>query len=138
MGQLLLTSNPTHTYANTGNYTVTLMIVMLQVAEILGSAHKQCKVKSEHRWRHFTPSATSGCSTIVNEASTINLLILSMQTLFEFWWNGTTSNVLLNPTNVFVDSGAFVVTLIITNANGCKDTATHNICVINTNSKRIH
>ncbi len=128
-GTTSTTSNPTHTYANTGNYTVTLIVSNAAGCRDTLVLPQTIQV-NQTPMAAFTPSATSGCSPL-----TINFNNQSSDTInANFAWNfgnGTTSNA-LNPTNVFADSGAFAVTLIITNANGCKDTATHNIQVMQT------
>ena len=109
--------NPTHVYAAAGSYTVTLTAISSNGC--VGSASKICVVYPLPLADFdFTPSPTAELVDVVNfnDLSTGG----PSQWLWDFG-DGDTST-LQYPSHLFSDTGVFVVTLIITSPQGCKDT----------------
>jgi len=109
--------SPSHTYLARGNYTVTLtaynyssgctnsMSINLTIAEPIAS---------------FTQNAPKGCFPF---NVSFNSTSQDANTYSWTFGNGNTSSS-ASPTTTYINAGAYNVTLIITDVNGCKDTVT--------------
>jgi gliding motility-associated-like protein len=120
--------NPTHTYIDTGYYTVTL-IVINNTACIGGTADTTIKVNYIHVISGpaiaFTADSTIGCSPF-----TVNFNNTTTGGV-SYHWNfgdGGTSNV-TNPTHTFIGTGPFTVTLVAYGAF-CNDSTTLTIQIL--------
>lgn len=119
---------PAHTYTAAGNYNVTLKITNSN-----GCTKTRTKISyislSNGVHAAFTNNAPSGCSA----PQTINFQNQSIGTgLLTYQWtfgDGGTSSV-QNPSYSYNSAGSYTVQLIVTNSNGCRDTATHTAGVI--------
>ena len=120
--------NPVHAYSGPGLYTVSLTIT-----NVLGCQHTETKVNMVEVWippmADFVMSDTSGCSPInvvftdTSQAGSNNII--------NFLWdfgNGNTFG-FPNGTQNYSTPGVYPVSLIVTDAFGCKDTANQNLSV---------
>lgn len=108
-------SNPTHTYAAPGNYTVNLT-----VTDPLGC---QESVQRVNYVRIARPTAAfSALNTTSCTGRTITFVNGSTGATSYFWnfGDGNTSTA-ANPTHFYAAPGTYSVTLTATNANGCQD-----------------
>ncbi|MCC6281336.1 MAG: gliding motility-associated C-terminal domain-containing protein [Saprospiraceae bacterium] len=112
-------NDPTHTYAQAGTYTVTFVSPQACVApysaqiEVLASQAVQAAIGNN--LQNCVDSAT-----VQFTDQTVGTGLTSWQWTFS---NGTTSNE-QNPSVVFGQAGAITATLVVTDANGCSDSAT--------------
>lgn len=116
-------SDPVHTYANSGTYTVTLSGTS-QTNGCTGSISHPVIV-STNPTAAFTPSPNSGC---------VNLQVTfgnsSGNTSFQSWdfGDGNTSSV-FSPSHTYTSPGSYTVRLYVENANGCADSTEQIITV---------
>ena len=116
--------NPTKTYTTAGTYTIKLVVTNIN----------GCK-DSVQQTINFYPKPTA--NFIVNNLSQCvnsnNFLFTNQSTgaTNNFWdfGDGTTSS-LINPNKTFSSAGSFNVKLIVTSVNGCKDSITKSITVL--------
>jgi gliding motility-associated-like protein len=123
-GDIATTNNTNHLYCTPGSYNIALKVtnsvgcvgtridtakVIIQekpVGSFYASKVNICKVPDSTQ---FFGSASKGKAP------------------YAFSWNfgdGPTTSALANPTHTYTVSGMYTVTLVITDANGCKDTVT--------------
>ncbi|MEM7038182.1 MAG: PKD domain-containing protein, partial [Bacteroidota bacterium] len=122
-GNTSTAQNPMHTYTAPGTYTVTLT-----VTNALGCSDTHTEINYiviVPPVAAFTPNPLQGCApqlVTFNDNSTSGSPIVMWEWDFG---DGNTSN-LQNPTNTYIAPGPppYIVTLIITNAQGCTDTVT--------------
>ena len=119
-------STPTYTYNVGGIYTVSLIAY-----NHFGCSDTMVFPYSINVYQtpnaQFTPSATSGCTDLTvafnnNSTDTINSI---------YAWNlgaGGLSNV-FSPTYTYTDSSVNTISLIVSNGNGCTDTAFSTVTV---------
>jgi gliding motility-associated-like protein len=113
--------NPTHTYITRGPFTVTLTAYnhatgcsnSASVSFTIAQPVASYTLPSNHGCYAFTPVFTSTSQ----DASTYYWNFGDLSTLAD-------SSVINNPSYTYNNPGAYTVTLIITDVNGCKDTAT--------------
>ncbi|MEO5570830.1 MAG: PKD domain-containing protein [Bacteroidia bacterium] len=120
------TSNTaTHTYANNGNYTVTLTRIDQNGCDstITHNIHIENPVAD------FSITAVSSCG---NAQVTFYNLSTGTAITSVFWdfGNGATSVNLGTTYNNYVNAGYYTVSLIVTNSAGCKDTITKDSIVV--------
>lgn len=112
--------NPTHTYANNGTYDVTLNIGFNGCTDSeTQTAYINVTSPASVTFTASTPTTSCTAPFTVNFTSTTSGAT-------SFLWNfgdGTTSN-LPNPSHTYTSTGAFTVTLSVTNAAGCVNTFT--------------
>lgn len=122
-GNFSTQQNPIHTYGASGSYTVTLVINSL--AGCSATITKTINV-SPLPVASFSDNAPACVNTaiIFNDGSTI-----SSGSITNWDWSFGDSNVSTsqNPTYTYGNGGNYNVTLIITTALGCKDTASRTI-----------
>ncbi len=119
--------NPAHFYAAPGSYVVTLTVVnsLGCVSTITLPANVSIFLPPTAA---FAPSDTIGCDplfVVFTDAST------GPQPITGWDWdfgNGDNS-ILQNPSETFVGTGNYIVTLIAIDSAGCRDTITDNIIV---------
>lgn len=109
---------PSHTYLIAGTYTVSL--IATNQFGCIDSKTFTSIVANQSPEVNFSANITAGCSALIVAFTDSSS---SLQNADYFWdfGNGITS-VLQNPTNTFVNSGAYSISLLITNNNGCSDT----------------
>ena len=127
-GQTSSSQNPSNIYADTGTYHVTLTVT--DSNGCTGTFVDSSMIVIRNPIANFIGIApTEGCIPLpvnFNDLSTSDAVITNW-----FWdfGDGNTDTV-QNPTNVYTDTGAYDVTLIITNADGCTDTITYQDMVL--------
>ncbi|MGZ5281513.1 MAG: PKD domain-containing protein [Bacteroidia bacterium] len=117
-GNHSISTNPKHTYADTGKFTITLTAI----------DDKGCK-DSIMKQIYIFPSPKAGFSMDINSfcdgPTRVNFTNNSKGAKAYSWdfGNGDVSN-LTNPTGIFTSVGKYNVKLVVTNAFGCKDSTT--------------
>ncbi|MBS1763915.1 MAG: PKD domain-containing protein, partial [Bacteroidetes bacterium] len=117
---------PTYTYTSGGTYTVTLIATNANGCKdtfVLPYAIHALQSPTAS----FNPSSTTGCSPM-----TVNFTNTSTQTngaVYNWNFGNGASSSSENPSNIYADSGNFVVQLQVMNSNGCMDDTTRNILV---------
>ncbi|MBS1575174.1 MAG: PKD domain-containing protein, partial [Bacteroidetes bacterium] len=120
--------NPSHFYSTPGIYTVSLNT--LTQAGCRDTAMRTNIVKVV-----LSPNIdiTGDSVTCINHTMTQQGIFLRNDTSSVIWsWNfpnGNISDTQNPPTQTYNTAGSFAVTAIVTNSDGCKDTATKNIIV---------
>ncbi|MEO1585998.1 MAG: PKD domain-containing protein, partial [Bacteroidota bacterium] len=111
--------NPTHIYANDGNYTVTLTVTDT-------NGCRRTLTRNNYIQLGRPNAAFSSNAGITCPPQTVNFNNLSLgDTTISYAWDfgdGVTSN-LANPTHTYSTSDTFDVRLVVTNIFGCTDTA---------------
>lgn len=123
--------NPTHTYANDGVYTVTLI-----VTDINGCSDTLVKpnyIRLSHPVAQFSIDQNTVCPGSPVGVTFTDLSIADT-TLVSWFWNfgdGSTSTQ-QNPSHSYTTPGVYSVSLVVTNVLGCSDgdTITNNITVL--------
>lgn len=123
-GNTSTSPDPTHTYTTEGSFNVSLTVYNSQ-----GCANK--KTLNSYINVHvinavFAIDSDNGCTPLTvhfTNSSTSNVPITSYQWIFG---DGTSAST-ANPTHTYNIAGNFTPMLIITNADGCKDTAVGNL-----------
>ena len=114
--------NPTHTYATAGTYSVTLIVTNAQ-----GCKDTIQKAVVVH------PRPTAGFQYDTACAYRPTVFTDQSQGVVTFWsWDfgdGSPTSPLQNPTHVYMQGGAYQVTLIVGNGVGCTDQITQNVAV---------
>ena len=110
------TQNPTHTYADTGTY-----IVVLHIATLGGCSDSiaDTLVMMPPPFADFTPAGGT-----YNAGETVAFTDLSTNAVSWIWTFGDgTSDTIKNPSHTYDLNGTLNVMLVVTNSNGCPDTA---------------
>lgn len=119
-------ANPTHTYQNAGIYFPYLIAFnpngCSDTSATIGPVHVVQTPNAQ-----FTPSASTGCTTLNTTMQNISTDTTAAVYNWAFG-NGVTSAI-TSPTVVYPDSGTYTVTLIVTNEGLCSDTASQQITV---------
>lgn len=110
-------ANPTHVYTSTGTYTVTLTLTNAN----------GCSLDSVQVDLISVVKPTAGFTAAPTSANCPPLLAVftdqSSSDVISWEWDfgDATSSIIQNPGHLFVTSGSFPVSLLVTNANGCSD-----------------
>lgn len=116
--------SPKHTYSNSGNYNIQLIIT--NSSGCTDSITKVASVKVNRPTALFTLSDTVGACPPL----TVNITNNSIDANSYAWTFGNnTGSSLTNPTAVYTYPGNYAVKLIATSSAGCKDSASKNIVV---------
>lgn len=115
--------NPTHNYLTSGQYNVTLYVNQNGCIDSLTIPNSVIIQKIA---AGFTATPTVICTG--ESVSFTNTSIPSAATADWNFGDGGTST-LLNPSYTYTTAGTFTVTLIVSDASGCKDTITSTITV---------
>ena len=109
----------THEYKNSGNFNVKLSIV-----SSIGCADSISKNVSIFLRKAVTANFTSSTSETDIINPTINFISLSADTLKHSWTFGTSgiTSSSMYPSITFKDTGNYLVSLIVRNVAGCRDT----------------
>jgi gliding motility-associated-like protein len=116
-------TNPAHTYASPGNFNVTLSATNGAGCPMLFTKPQYIHIAAKPA-ANFTAPATGSCSSpfTANFTNTTSGGISGGVTYqWSFGDGGTSTST--NPNHTYTTPGAYTVTLIATNASGCKDTA---------------
>ena len=118
-GDTSTATNPSHTYANTGTYTVMLIACDTVTCD---TATLNINVVP-YAVAAFGASTTSECIPF-----TVNMANSSTNAVSYLWdfGDGDTSTV-ANPSHIYDTTGTFVITLIAIGDNGCNDTTSSTI-----------
>ena len=118
---------PTHTYQTFGNYTVQLVVT--NTGGCTDTLRKINYIKNTEPQVIFKNLADSGC---VPFTKTFQSSVTSIEPVAGYLWNfgdGSTSTE-ATPTHTYNNPGVYPITLIITTAGGCTDTAVINRGII--------
>ena len=111
--------NPSHTYANDGVYTVSLIVIDLNGCG--DTLLRPQYIRLSHPVADFSHTPTAACPNLSIDFTDESL---PDTTLANWLWNfgdGTTSTQ-QDPTHTYATPGTYTVTLTITNVLGCGDT----------------
>lgn len=111
-------ANPSHTYSAAGNYTVTLI-----THGIASCADTVTQVIT------INPLPTASFNPIVDICSLNSAFSNTSQNAISYLWDfgDATISSVTNPFHTYLQPGTYNVMLIVTDINGCTDTATHSI-----------
>lgn len=124
-GTITTDSTPTHTYANTGNYTITLNIQSNFGCEAKATKVNEAEVKPLPQARFTTEKIDFDAKN-----TTIQFVDSSIDANQWFWDLGMGNlSSIQNPQIKYNDTVTLPVTLIISNAKGCFDTLTKSVFV---------
>ncbi|MFN0204497.1 MAG: PKD domain-containing protein [Bacteroidia bacterium] len=115
--------NPTHTYMNEGIYTVSLTAVGSNGCTT--TLIKSSYITVQRPSADFSADTTGGCNNapLSSDFSYLGTPVVSWA--WSFPGANPVSSTVQNPQNItYTGSGGFNVTLIVTDADGCKDTLT--------------
>lgn len=111
---------PSHTYTSTGNFTVKLVVTNANGCS--DTIQKTNLIQIQKPVVSLTNLPDSGC---VPFTKTFSSTTSSLDAVTGYFWNfgdGNTAST-ATPTHTYTVAGAFTVSVIITTAGGCKDTA---------------
>lgn len=116
-------NNPTHSYAASGNYTVTMTGTALSNG--CQASTSAVVPVSVNPVANFTATPIAGCVPL-----TVQFTDQSTNATYHQWDFGDgNTGTQLNPQHTFTSPGVYTVDLIVENANGCTDTLSQNITV---------
>lgn len=119
-------ANPQHLYVVAHDSTFTAALIAYNDNGCADTAYQIITVYAQPK-AAFTMSDSTHCQTptLVSFANT-------SQNSIGAWWNmgNSYSTTNINPDYVYEQEGNYLVTLIVDNVYGCKDTATHPILVV--------
>ena len=110
--------NPTHTYTNGGNYTVTLAVTNSAGCMKLKTKTNYIQVSTPPD-ANFTSANNISC-VVPSSVSFTNTTVGG--TTYDWDFGSLPNSTAINPTHLYNAAGNYMVTLIATNAYGCKDT----------------
>jgi PKD repeat protein len=106
--------NPTHTYAAPRTYTVRLIVTSADGCK--DTVTKSVPVNA-------TPNPNFSFTTVcLGQATSFTDLTPGTPTGWEWDFGDGVGSTLQNPTHTYATAGTYSVTLVVTNAQGCKDT----------------
>jgi gliding motility-associated-like protein len=123
-------ANPTHTYNQSGTYTVTLIALDssacgIGIDTLIQTAYI---VVNPFAVAHFTPDTLLGCAPFI--VGFTNTSIHAVSYLWNFGDGNNSTDT--NATDTYLNAGVYTVTLIAFGAGGCNDTIQYSpISVIN-------
>ncbi|MES1219597.1 MAG: PKD domain-containing protein, partial [Bacteroidota bacterium] len=114
-GSSSVTANPFVQYNTPGTYSISLLA---DFGSCKDSAVKQIKILPKVT-AAFTADKTASCKAPM----TVQFTSLTVgATSYKWLFGDSTSSTLQNPSHTYLKNGAYTVTLIVTNSNGCSDT----------------
>jgi PKD repeat protein len=125
-GSTSTSANPSHTYAVAGDYTVTLIATGAGGCKDTLVFTPQIHVKATPS-AAFTSNVTAGCMPLTVNFSDMSTGLVGAQYAWVFG-NGQSSSQ-QNPVATFTAAGSYTVQLVVTNDEGCTDTASATIVV---------
>lgn len=114
-------ATPTHTYTQSGQFTVNLLATDQNGCSSSKDSVQMVTVFPKPTADFSSAQSPHNCQT----PHTVNYVNLSTGSGLNFQWdlgNGTTSQQ-LNPSVIYTNPGVFDIQLIVTDTNGCSDTA---------------
>lgn len=109
--------NPSHTYAQPGDYDVSLAISS-QWASCSDTLHKPAYIKVRQPVANFTSTDLTACAP-----SLVNFTDLSQDADSYLWdFGDSTTSTNSNPSHIYNRPGVYTVKLLATSAMGCSDT----------------
>lgn len=118
--------NPTHTYAQSGNYTVSLIAVNGSGCTSTLTKNNYIQILPKPA-TNFTASSTSSCTSPFQVTFTNNT---TNGVSYEWNFGDGNTSIASNPTHTYNSSGSYTVRLISTGTNGCKDTLTKSSYIV--------
>ncbi|HEX7905222.1 MAG TPA: PKD domain-containing protein [Chitinophagaceae bacterium] len=127
-GGIYNTQFPTHTYNSVGNYTVTLTVTSQSGCVRTVTVPNGVRTGT-HPTVNFSLTPNNVCASTPVQFT--DLSITSPGAFVQWLWDfgDSTTSISQNPQHVYVDTGALVVKLIVSN-NGCLDSAFQPIRVL--------
>ncbi len=121
--------NPSHVYTTAGSYTVTLTI--MDVAGCSDTIHQSIPIEIySPPVADFTYSPNRGCESLtVNFTNTSTAGSAPIVSSYWIFGDGAITGV-PNPTHVYSNPGLYNVSLVLLDANGCQDTLTQVVEVL--------
>jgi len=116
--------SPSHIYNTAGSFNVSLVVSGAGGCKDTLLFPKNIHVKATPA-ANFIPSAVSGCTPLAISFNNNSTGLVNPSYSWNFG-NGTQSTA-AQPTCTYLQNGIFAVTLIVTNSEGCTDTATASI-----------
>lgn len=119
------TQNPIHQYANSGTYSV--LLIVENADGCIDSIRQNINVSPQPLAEFNFNTACEGNNTFFTNGSTS-----TFGTIVNWDWSfgdGTGTSGQQNPTYLYPDSGNYQTTLVVTTSFGCKDTITHTVYV---------
>ena len=113
-------ANPSHTYTTPGNFTVSLTVTNANGCS--ATSAQIALIQITPPFANFSIDSIEGC---IPKTIQITDLSTSANTVSNWIWDfgdGNTQIGINNPTHTYIDTGTFVVNLIVEDANGCTDT----------------
>jgi PKD repeat protein len=120
--------NPIHTYANPGDYLVTLIVGNANGCD--STAKDSVHIQALPIADFHADTACLGQATQFTDLSNANAGLNG--SIVSYSWNfgdGSPFNNMTDPTHYFTQAGTFMVTLTITNSNGCIKSITKQVLV---------
>lgn len=117
-GNTSILTNPTHTYLNPGTYSIKLIAINAYGCQNIKIRNAYVIINPKPS-AQFTANITSSC----NVSTTFNFT--SQGTGLTNWqwdFDDGTSSTTSSPSHQYSSAGIYAVTLIASNANGCRDT----------------
>jgi PKD repeat protein len=117
---------PSHTYATFGVYSVSLVVY-----DIFGCA-SDTLIMPGLITVNFSPASSFHMSDSFAVCAPLNVTYYNTTTgAVSYYWTfgDATSSIAPAPSDVYVFSGLYHVTLVATSANGCTDTARHDVSI---------
>ena len=118
------TSSPSHTYANAGSYSVTLIVNNNLVCA--DTITKTVQVYYNPAAGFTSDNVCLGDTIYFTNTSTVDTSTSIAGNLWVFGDSSPTSN-LQNPNHTYSNAGTYTVTLVITTADGCSDVTTSSV-----------
>lgn len=117
--------NPTHSYNQTGNYTVRLI-----VTDASGCKDTLTKIAFINISKPTASLALSDTFAICPPLN-VQFTNTSLNSVYNNWTfgNGSSSSI-TNPSSIYTNPGIYTVNLIAVNNQGCLDTATHTVNIL--------
>jgi len=120
-GNVSSDENPSHTYQDTGTFTIQLVIIDSASCNIIDSTTATVRVSDDRVTTAFTIDTLAfECDSFVISLTNLSTNYTSL--LWDFG-DGTTST-LENPTHIYTTPDSFIITLVASNPNACNATDT--------------
>ena len=116
--------NPTNNYAIENTYTVELIVTTTD-----GCSDTITNPITIFPMPNATYSFTDTCFGIANSFTDNSTVSSGILTNWDWSFGNTNTSTLQNPTQLYANDGQYLVTLIVTTNNSCKDTITQTINV---------
>ncbi len=126
-GQTSTLQNPTHAYVTAGTYPVKLVVTTNQGCK--DSIVKNAIVYPPPTGVTFVINTNNQCLSGNNYAFSTNATVAAGTVSYSWSFGDGGTSALQNPTHSYTATGTYLVKLVITTNNGCKDSATQTVIV---------